>query len=586
MVRKVPCVAAFVVVTMSLHRITAGSGYDYLTRQVAVQDSTEKGHAALASYYSEKGEAPGRWLGSGMAGIEGLSVGDVVTHGQMQALFGSGHHPLATERQAALAGPGLTEVDYLALARLGRPFKVFNDDVSPFRIEVARRIETLNKQRGLPRSAATAIEDRALIRTEVSLEMFRKQLGREPLDQRELSGWIAKLSRQQTTAVAGWDLTFSPVKSVSALWALAEPQLAAQIEKAHHAAVDDALAFIEQHALFTRTGRDGVRQVEVRGLVAAAFVHRDSRAGDPDLHSHIAVANKVQTVEDGRWLSIDGRVLHKAAVTASEVYNTALERHLAASLGLRFAARAGQDPGKNPVREVVGVNPELTDQWSSRRRSIEARQQELATQFQQHRGRPPTPAEAIALAQQATLETRQGKHSPRSLAEQRATWRTQAVHVLGSNEAITAMVNATLRRANASTRVPDPEWMERAARIVVDQVQQRRSTWQTWHLRAEALRAARAVEIPVQNVDRFVSDLVSRAVELCKPLTRCADPAEPLRSETPASFRRSERLYRRRGAVVHLPHRAERRSSPAGRRGALRRQESTRNGSGSGSPGG
>ena len=537
MVRKVPCVAAFVVVTMSLHRITAGSGYDYLTRQVAVQDSTEKGHAALASYYSEKGEAPGRWLGSGMAGIEGLSVGDVVTHGQMQALFGSGHHPLATERQAALAGPGLTEVDYLALARLGRPFKVFNDDVSPFRIEVARRIETLNKQRGLPRSAATAIEDRALIRTEVSLEMFRKQLGREPLDQRELSGWIAKLSRQQTTAVAGWDLTFSPVKSVSALWALTEPQLAAQIEKAHHAAVDDALAFIEQHALFTRTGRDGVRQVEVRGLVAAAFVHRDSRAGDPDLHSHIAVANKVQTVEDGRWLSIDGRVLHKAAVTASEVYNTALERHLAASLGLRFAARAGQDPGKNPVREVVGVNPELTDQWSSRRRSIEARQQELATQFQQHRGRPPTPAEAIALAQQATLETRQGKHSPRSLAEQRATWRTQAVHVLGSNEAITAMVNATLRRANASTRVPDPEWMERAARIVVDQVQQRRSTWQTWHLRAEALRAARAVEIPVQNVDRFVSDLVSRAVELCKPLTRCADPAEP---SDPKPLRRSD----------------------------------------------
>jgi hypothetical protein len=67
----------------------------------------------------------------------------------------------------------------------------------------------------------------------------------------------------------------------------------------------------------------GIRQVNVTGLVATAFTHRDSRAGDPDLHTHVAVANKVQTL-DGRWLSIDGRVLFKAKVAASETYNTAL----------------------------------------------------------------------------------------------------------------------------------------------------------------------------------------------------------------------------------------------------------------------
>ena len=117
--------------------------------------------------------------------------------------------------------------------------------------------------------------------------------------------------------MAGYDLTFSPVKSVSTLWAVAEPAVAAGIEGAHRAAVRDALAFIETHALFTRTGQQGVRQVNVRGLVAAAFTHRDSRAGDPDLHTHVAVANKVQTL-DGRWLSIDGRVLFKANVAASE----------------------------------------------------------------------------------------------------------------------------------------------------------------------------------------------------------------------------------------------------------------------------
>jgi hypothetical protein len=123
----------------------------------------------------------------------------------------------------------------------------------------------------------------------------------------------------------------------------------AAIERAHQAAVNDALGFIEQQALFTRTGPQRVRQVNVRGLVGAAFTHRDSRAGDPDLHTHVAVANKVQTL-DGRWLSIDGRVLFKANVAASETYNTSLEQHLRDPLGVRFPAHPGVDPGKRPIR--------------------------------------------------------------------------------------------------------------------------------------------------------------------------------------------------------------------------------------------
>ena len=95
------------------------------------------------------------------------------------------------------------------------------------------------------------------------------------------------------------------------------------------------------------------------GLVAAAFTHRDSRAGDPDLHTHVAVANKVQTL-DGRWLSIDGRVLFKAKVAASETYNTALEQHLHDALGVRFAERPGTDAAfAAAVRPAssVRVNP-------------------------------------------------------------------------------------------------------------------------------------------------------------------------------------------------------------------------------------
>src|SRR5687768_17703217 len=79
--------------------------------------------------------------------------------------------------------------------------------------------------------------DRARMRTEVAREFFLSEHGREPMDARELAGQIAKDSRPRTQAVAGYDLTFSPVKSVSTLWAVAEPAGAAVIEQAHRAAV-------------------------------------------------------------------------------------------------------------------------------------------------------------------------------------------------------------------------------------------------------------------------------------------------------------------------------------------------------------
>ena len=424
---------------MSIHKLTAGSGYDYLTRQVAALDATEKGHIGLASYYAERGEKLGAWIGSGMEGIEGLTAGDPVTAEQMRALFGCGLHPLAELRQQLLAGPDLSQLDCRDAARLGAPFKILDGDVSPFRREVARRFAAINTAASLPAGAPLPPADRARVRSEVAREFFLAEHDREPVDARELAGQIAKDSRPRTQTVAGYDLTFSPVKSVSTLWAVADPAVTAVIERAHQAAVQDALRFIEEHALFSRTGPQGIRQVNVRGLVATAFTHRDSRAGDPDLHTHVAVANKVQTL-DGRWLSIDGRVLFKANVAASETYNTALEQHLRERLGVRFAERAGTDPGKRPIREIVGVDPRLNQRWSTRRAHIETRRGELAIQFQHDHGRPPTPVEALQLAQQATLETRDAKHEPRSLAEQRTTWHSEAAAVLGSSEAVAAMV--------------------------------------------------------------------------------------------------------------------------------------------------
>ena len=270
---------------MSLHKLTAGSGYDYLTRQVAALDSTEKGHTGLASYYTERGETPGVWIGSGLDGIDGLTAGDPVTAEQMRALFGCGLHPLAELRQQQLEGPDLSRRDLQEVTQLGVPFKIVDGVGSPFRLEVARRIAAINAAAGLPAGAPLPAADRARARTEVAREFFLAAHGREPIDARELTGQIAKESRPRTQTVAGYDLTFSPVKSVSTLWAVADAALAAVIEQAHQSAVKDALTFIEDHALFTRTGPQGIRQVNVRGLVATAFTHRDSRSGDPDLHT-------------------------------------------------------------------------------------------------------------------------------------------------------------------------------------------------------------------------------------------------------------------------------------------------------------
>ena len=543
---------------MSIHKLTAGSGYDYLTRQVAALDATEKGHTGLASYYTERGETPGVWIGSGMDGIDGLAAGDPVTAEQMRALFGCGLHPLAELRQQQLEGPDLTSQDFQNVARLGAPFKIVDNDLRPFRLEVAKRIAALNTTIGKPADASIAAADRARVRTQVAREFFLAEHGREPIDARELAAQIAKDSRPRTQTVAGYDLTFSPVKSVSTLWAVADPAVAAAIERAHQAAVKDALTFIETHALFTRTGPQGIRQVNVRGLVATAFTHRDSRAGDPDLHTHVAVANKVQTL-DGRWLSIDGRVLFKANVAASETYNTALEQHLHEPLGVRFAERPGTDPAKRPIREIVGVDPRLNQRWSTRRAHIEARRGELAIQFQNDHGRPPTPVEALHLAQQATLETRDAKHEPRSLAEQRTTWLGQAAAVLGSAEAVASMVQTALAPPAETATIANSHWVAHTANHILTVMEASRSTWQMWHVRAEAQRQVRTIDVPAEHATALVDLLVDEVLD-----RRCVALAAPDDIEEPEALRRVDgsSVYTVAGADLYTSQRildAERR---------------------------
>jgi len=93
---------------MGVHKLTAGDGYSYLTRQVAVHDSTEKGRSSLSDYYSERGESPGAWLGAGLADLA-LVSGEAVTEAQMKSLFGERRHPNADELTAAVIDLAATQ---------------------------------------------------------------------------------------------------------------------------------------------------------------------------------------------------------------------------------------------------------------------------------------------------------------------------------------------------------------------------------------------------------------------------------------------------------------------------------------------
>jgi conjugative relaxase-like TrwC/TraI family protein len=385
---------------MTLRKITAGDGYLYLVRQVAHgDDGPVKGQDATA-YYTASGNPPGRWTGRG-AHLLGLH-GQQVTEDQMRALLGYGMHPdadaiisayVAEHTRAGLTARQLTEIQEQAIraATLGRPFPAYQP-LDAYDQRVGRR-----------------------------LAVITEQTGRDPTDA-ETGKVRAEEARRQRAAVAGFDLVFSPVKSAALLWAIDErPHVRAAIRRAHEQAIGQAMNLIEDHAAYTRTGTGGIAQIGTHGLTAAAFEHWDSRAGDPDLHTHVAVSSKVQGT-DGKWRSLDARALYRITVAASECYNTAFEVALTSQLGVTFTPREDTTGAREPVREISHVPFLMIRHFSRRRAQLDTRYQELTQGYRSEHGRDPDPAACHKLAQQACLDTRPGKQPPRSLDERRARW--------------------------------------------------------------------------------------------------------------------------------------------------------------------
>ncbi|MCR8897708.1 relaxase domain-containing protein [Gordonia sp. GONU] len=558
--------------TATIHKLTAGDGYEYLTKSVAAMDATDKGRVSLADYYSAKGDSPGQWIGSGLAGLSdvgsGLDVADelaeartveagsIVSAAQMKALFGEGRHPNATAiEQHAVASSDCRAAQALAATKLGNAYAVYNE-FPEFLQELAVVFRDHNLARGERWDAVIDDDTRAALRTELGRERFTKTYRRPPRDSRELSGFIAQESRRRQSAVAGYDMTFSPVKSVSALWAVAPLPMAEKIEAAHRQAVADALAFIEREACLSRLGTDGIAQVDTDGLIAAAFTHRDSRAGDPDLHTHVAISNKVRVRDAAgitRWMALDGTPLFKATVSASEVYNSRIELYLQCDLGVSFSERFSADVRKRPVREIDGVSAELMARWSSRRAVIEERIGELSKQFLADHGREPTTGEAFDLAQQATLDTREAKHEPRSYAEQRQAWRADARRILGGDRAISDLVHEATHPRPRTREHPEftDELCTELAANCIENISATRARWQRPHLRAEAERQLRARDFAgITDTDELAA-----AVERIVDTALAADTSVAVSSDAlDGDLNEPEVLRRANGESVFVRH--------------------------------
>ena len=478
-------------VVMSLTRMAS---VDYLIDHVAAGDGRGGDPTAspLTRYYTAEGYPPGTWLGSGMAALGAANLaGSEVTEQQLRELFEDASNPFTGER-------------------LGRP-----------PVKYPTRQERIDRRVGKLPTDLTADERAALIAKITAEEKETKT----------------------RTAVAGFDLTFSVPKSVSALWALAPTEVQEQLYLAHRAALSATLELIEAEAAFTRLGHNGVHRVRAAGLIAAAFDHWDSRKGDPQLHTHVTVANRVQG-PDGRWRTIDSATLHQAAVAYSETYDLLLADEVTRRTGLTWDRRERQAGSNRRVgRELTPVPDAMIAAFSQRSADIEAAVDTAIAKVVLRTGSRPDVNAINRIRQHLTLTTRDRKHAP-NLAESVQQWRETATRVLDRDPTdwATTVIDAAGQPAQLHAG-SDLENMdaEAIALCVVDAVSSGRPTWTRWNLTAETMRqlAARGLQHTtpadaVQARDRVVTAAERLSVALTPPelapipdVLRDADGASP-----------------------------------------------------------
>lgn len=502
------------VVVMTIHKLYEGGGVDYYCNQVASGDVVRKKGVGLPDYYLESGNPPGRWVGSGasLLGLDG-----VVDEEQMRLLYGECRHPSTKEQlgQTPAQYPDKHNDRFELL--LKKEWKSFEKkygrvpepgiEADVIRFMIARSY-LIDHPREIPdvakayRSIARLREEamRKGVEVEIPVNLIVQAQDRGP-EEGEVQKFLAWRKAQRRQAVSGYDLVFTPPKSVSVLWGLSSRDKSRVIEEAHTAAWNAALEFLEANACYTRIGLNGVRQVVADGFVCSAFDHVDSRTGDPNLHTHLVISNRVHTsaVRGGtdrpfgeQWRSIDARLLYRLGVSASELYNLKIEDELSARLGLEFEDRFTTRGGE-PVREVTGVPQELCATFSSRRSDIIPEAEKLIEDWTRRNGIAPSIQTQIRLFAEATKKCRPEKEKDMTLGKRRRQWHAKATEYFRSPAKLKDVISRLTSLAPIDKGFLSDDCIDALAVTTVDTLDQKHTAFPLGRTYSEAVRTVRSV---------------------------------------------------------------------------------------------
>jgi conjugative relaxase-like TrwC/TraI family protein len=348
--------------------------------------------------------------------------------------------------------------------------------------------------------------------------------------------------------VAGFDLTFSPSKSVSVAWALADEETRQLIFDCHRQAVDYVLSYAEREVFHSRSGTNGIVTEDIDGVIAAAFTHFDSRAGDPQLHTHLVVWNRAPSSSDGRWRTLDSRAIFQSRSALSSMHQGVLSDLLTRRLGVGWDARDRRH-SERARWEISGVPESLMAEFSQRVEQIERSKDDLIEAFVADHGRQPTGVEILRLRQQATIATRPAK-SHRSLAEMSEHWRRRAGNLENSYAAgawVTSLRNRNDLPVLVAADLAEPMLAD-AARAVVAAVAERRATYRRDNILDEAHRLLLGVRFATPDervtVSEQITDLALDASLTLTPPALHHTPEVYLRPDGSSRLApRSHRIY-------------------------------------------
>jgi conjugative relaxase-like TrwC/TraI family protein len=407
----------------------------------------------------------------------------------------------------------------MSLTKLGPSgWRYFAEEIATGREDYfARSAEHLGRYLG------RGAEAMLLAGTEVDALGLERLIG-HGTDPRDGHGLGRSYSPDNDNVVAGFGLTFSPPKSVSVLWGTGDEELRTAVVAAHERAVASTLDFLQDHAAFTRRGAGGVLQVDTEGFVTASFLHRTSRAADPQLHTHVLVANKVRA-EDGRWLSLDGRELYEHQKAAGMLYRAALRAELTASLGVSWTP-----VDENGIAEIQGVPKVLVETWSTRRHEVESLGVELVASRESELGRELSGGERARCLQLAAYRSRAPKldaETPTDVLV--ARWREEAASFGQAPE-------RWLPQVLGQARTSSPEDPKAVVHLAIARLEETRATWG----RSDVTEVLTTL-VTGANADELRARVEEAADEVIADHRVCS-LAAPLPAEPPETLRRRDQM--------------------------------------------